>query len=307
MNLIFSTPIILILAFIGISASSNAKVYTATLQGEYDDKNVWVPSYPGNIIKETDTVIINNNLELKTDIVVKGHLLIKKDGSLMGNKNIVVLETGSFLNFGISIMGALSNKGMVYNRHILEVSDDFINSGDLYNQESMVVGHIVDNIGVITGNGGHLIANKKFVNSQTGEIIGNLDICSNNFMNVDGGYIDSTKLSFCGHRIFNSLYLTASVKKERIVLSLSNSQKKDYKKFHVERSIDGINFETIATIDQVNEVDGNARVQYVDQDAIRSNSIHYRMRVITQTDKEEIIPAVEVGNIYSRKLNSSTF
>ena len=104
--------------------------------------------------------MINNDVKLSTDVVVKGTLMVRMSGSFMGNKNLIVLPSGKFLNFGVSIIDGLSNKGMVYNKHILEIALDFINSGELINQESMVVGNIVDNIGLITGQGGNLIANK---------------------------------------------------------------------------------------------------------------------------------------------------
>lgn len=283
-----------------LSINTKAAVYTANLKGQFNDQNIWVPEYPGNIIGETDTVIIHNDIKLNTDIVVKGTMFIKRNGSLMGNKKVIVLEPGSFVNFGISVMDALTNQGMVFNKHILEVTKDFINSGELINQESMVVGNIIDNTGLITGNGGNLMANKKFVNSQTGAIKGNIDVCSNRFMNVDGGSLDSTRISFCGHRIFSNVFLSANIQKERIVLSLNNVQNKDYQHYQVERSVDGINFETIGAITKEDLPDEEAAtIKFEDPQVLNSNSVFYRMKVTTADNKETLIPPVEVGKALS--------
>lgn len=290
---------LIIVSLFALNFTSKAKVFTASLDGQYNDQNIWVPSYPGNIIKETDTVYVANDVKLSTDIVVKGTLMVRMTGTLMGNKDLVVLPEGKFLNFGITMIDAVNNKGMVYNKHIIEIAQDVINSGEVVNQESMVIGNIVDNIGLITGNGGSMIANRKFVNSQTGMLKGNIDVCSNNFMNVDGGTIDSTRLSFCGQRIFSNVYLSADIRKGNIVLSLRNSQSKDYKKFHVERSVDGINYELVATVakDKLNDLPLPFR--YLDDEAVKGNSVFYRLRIINGDDSETFIPAVEVGNIPS--------
>jgi len=294
---------LLIISLITLSFSTKAKVFTASLDGNYNDQTIWVPSYPGNIIKENDTVYIANDVKLNTDIVVKGTLLVRMTGSLMGGKNMIVLQQGKLLNFGITITDALNNKGLVYNKRILEVALDFINSGEVVNHESIVVGNIVDNIGLITGQGGSLMANKKFVNSQTGMLKGSIDVCSNNFMNVDGGTIDSTHLGFCGHRIFNTVYLSADIKRDNIVLSLRNSENKDYNKFQVERSVDGINYELIATVNKKQLDDLSLPFKYEDEEVVKSNSVFYRLKVTGNDNIESFIPAVEVGNILSTNLD----
>ncbi|HXH17534.1 MAG TPA: hypothetical protein VNJ07_00500 [Chitinophagales bacterium] len=293
---------LLIAALISFSLSAKAKVFNANLDGKYNDPAIWVPSYPGNIIQETDTVYINNDVKLSSDIVVKGTVLVRRTGSLMGNRNVIVLQQGKLLNFGISIVDGLNNKGLVYNKHILEVALDLINSGEIVNQESIVIGNIADNIGLITGQGGTLIANKKLVNSQTGMLKGSMDVCSNNFMNVDGGTIDSTHLSFCGHRIFNNVYLSADIRRDNIVLRLHNSENKDYRKFQVERSIDGINYEPIATVNKEQLDDISIPFKYVDEEVVKSNSVFYRLRVTNSENTETFIPAIEVGSILSTNL-----
>jgi hypothetical protein len=288
---------LIIVVLIGFNFAAHAKTYSVNLNGIYNDPAIWTPGYPGNIIQETDTVVINNDITLNTDIVIKGTVLIRRTGSFMGNKKIVILPSGKLINFGTSVVDAINNRGMIYNKHILEIALDLINSGEVINQENMVIGNITDNIGLITGQGGNLISNKRLVNSQTGVIRGNLDVCSNNFMNVDGGTIDSTHLSFCGHRIFRSIYLSADIRKENVVLCVKNSVSKDYKNYQVERSVDGINYETIATVDTKDIKDLTLPFQYLDNEVVKSNSVFYRVKVTSADNLETFIPAVEVGNI----------
>lgn len=294
---------LLLAALIGFSFSLHARTFTASLTGNYSDPNIWIPAYPGNIIQEADTLVLNNDVKLTTDIVIKGTVLVRRTGSMMGNQKMVILPSGKFINFGTAVVDAINNRGLIYNRHVLEIAADLINSGEVFNQESMVVGNITDNIGLITGTGGNLISNKKLVNSQTGVIRGSMDICSNKFMNVDGGTIDSTHLSFCGQRIFRSIYLSADVRKENIMLSVKNAESKDYKKYKVERSVDGISYETIAEINRKDITDISLPFQYLDEEVVKGNSVFYRVRVTDEDNSEIFIPPVEVGNILSTKLN----
>lgn len=293
---------LILAALIAFCFPLNATTFTANLNGNYSDPNIWIPAYPGNIIQEADTLVINNDIKLTTDIVIKGTVLVRRTGSLMGDKRMVVLPSGKFVNFGTTVVDAINNRGLIYNKHILEVAADFINSGEVFNQESMVVGNITDNIGLITGTGGNLISNKKLVNSQTGIIRGSIDICSTKFMNVDGGTIDSTHLSFCGHRIFRNIYLNADVRRENIILSVKNAESKDYKKYKVERSIDGISYEMIAEINRKDITDLSLPFQYLDEEVVKGSSVFYRVRVTDEENNEIFIAPVEVGNILSTKL-----
>ncbi len=293
---------LIIAALISLSFSAQATVYTATLDGKYNDQNIWTPAYPGNIIQEEDTVIINNAVKMTSDIVVKGKLMIRKTGSFTGNKNVIILQGGSMQNFGLAVIEGLVNKGMVFNNHILEIAYDFINTGELINQQSMIVGNIVDNIGLITGNGGSLMANKKLVNSQTGSIRGNIDVCSANFLNVDGAMIDSTRLSFCGHRIFKQVYLSADIKSDNIQLSLKNSEAKNYKNIIIERSVDGNNYQEIANVNEKQLKGNDDLFQFVDSEVVKSNSIHYRVKLTPLDKKEGKTQTVTVDNFLSTTL-----
>lgn len=286
---------LLVAALISLSFSASATTHTISGNGNYNDTKLWSAGYQGNVIFEGDTVMLSGNITMNVDVVVKGAIFIKSQARFTGNKNLVVMDEGLVMNNGMTIVDAISNRGTVYNKSILETHKDFINTGKVFNNQSMVVGNILDNVGNITGNGGQLIANAKFVNSKSGQIQGNIDVCSANFMNVDGGSIDSTFVSFCGARIFSEVYLTASIRKEQVVLSLLNSENKKFQKYEIEKSIDGSNFTTIASVEGNSIEDLSKAFRYSDTDLSASGKVTYRMTLTSEDGSVKMIPAVEIG------------
>ncbi len=199
MSFIFCIGIIL-----SSTSNSTAAIFSTYKTGRYNQQEIWKPFYPGNIIKEGDTVVIKNDIVHNVDVVVKGTIIIQENASLLGDKNVIIVKTGTLLNFGKSKFGLLTNRGAIYNQQNLEITMDFVNSGNIINHREIQVGNMLDNTGLLTGKGGDISANGKFVNSRTGSIKGNLDVCSNNFLNVEGGTIDMETTTFCGNPIFNS-------------------------------------------------------------------------------------------------------
>lgn len=286
--------------FVSTGDTASAATYTANAAGKFNQDQIWTPEYPGNIIEEGDTVILKSNVDLNVDVVVKGSMIVGKDAKLTGGKYLIVLDNGLLVNQGMTLVEGITNRGLIYNKHIMETNSDMINTGKVYNNESMVVGKILDNTGMLSGNGGHLIANEKLVNSATGAIVGNIDVCSANFMNVDGARIDSTNMSFCGHRIFNEIYLTASIKKEHVILSLLNSENQKFAKYEIERSNDGQQFETVASLDGAEVNEPGMAFRY--NDAHQStDKVFYRMKVTGNDGSERVLPAVEVGTMISAR------
>jgi len=182
----------------------SAAVYSVRQKGSYDQQEIWIPRYPGNVIKETDTVVINNEIYQNVDIVVRGTLIIRENSSFRGNKNMIVVKSGTLLNLGDCRFELLTNRGAIYNENTLEVSLDFVNSGNVINYKKIDVSNVLDNTGMITGKEGKVSASRKFINSRTGIIKGYVDVCSNNFMNVEGGSIDTQTTTFCGNQILNA-------------------------------------------------------------------------------------------------------
>lgn len=283
-------------ALLSLSFSASATTHTINGNGNYNDTKLWSDGYQGNVIFEGDTVLLSGNINMNVDLVVKGAIFVKNQARFTGSKNLIIMDEGLMVNNGMTIVDAITNRGTLFNKNILETAKDFINTGKVYNNQSMVVGNILDNVGTISGNGGQMIANSKFVNSKSGQIQGNIDVCSANFMNVDGGSIDSTFVSFCGARIFSEVYLTACIRKEQVVLSLLNSENKKFNKYEIEKSEDGVNFTTIASVEGSSIDDASQAFRYSDLELTASSKVFYRMTLTNNDGSVKMIPAVEIGN-----------
>jgi hypothetical protein len=300
-----SEPIgVLITALISLCFTAKAATFITKNHGKYSDESNWKSQYPGNYIKNGDTVYINSHITLNGDIVVKGILVVNERFSMTGENNLVILDDGMLINKGITLVKAINNKGNLINWNILETSADFINTGKLENHQSIVIGNMLDNTGNISGNMGNLIVNKRLVNTFPGKITGNIDICSNDFSNVGGGAIDSMSVSFCGNRIFSSMFLTARITSENIQLNLKNAAISKYKECQIEKSTDGQNYTTIAWLMTNDIKENNGILTYHDKSSISSNTLYYRMKLIGHDGTESFIPPVEVGSNIQNIRNS---
>lgn len=298
---IMSEPIgLLMAALLSVSFSTKAEVFTTQSNGNFTDPAVW-SKYPGNIVREMDTVVIKNSISLNKDVIVKGYMQIASGSSLHGDANLVILTEGILSNKGVALVKSITNRGLIQNANILEASADFINVGKFENHQSTVVGNILDNTGEISGVNGQIMVNKRMVNAVTGNISGSVDICSNDFSNVGGAKIDSLNVSFCGNKIFNSTYLTASVKQNVIEINLRNSTDSDIVAYEVEKSEDGKLFNKIASIDAKSVKDNALPVNFSDASRISGNTTYYRMKIVRKNGNFSYVPAVEVGNIQAGK------
>jgi hypothetical protein len=288
---------LLITALVCFSLSSYAGTYTSKSAGNYSSTDVWEAGYPGNLIKDGDTVFIKSNVNLGSDLVVKGILVVSPGNSLTGSGNLVVLGSGYFNNKGITLVKSITNRGAINNSSVLETSTDFINTGTFENNQSMIVGNILDNTGTITGKRSQIMVNKRMINAETGRINGLVDICSNDFSNVGGAQIDSVNVSFCGNKIFNATYLTASVKKDAIQINLNNSNVANVAEYEIEKSTDGTNYTKIASVKSSEVKDATQPFNFSDNSPVSGKTVFYRMKVIDANGKASLITPVEVGNM----------
>lgn len=189
---------------------AKSEIYVTLKDGNYDQKEIWSPEYPGNIIKESDTVVITKVINQNTDVVIKGTVIVQETGILSGDRHLIIIKSGTLLNLGASEFAKLTNRGAIYNQQNIEVLLDFVNSGNVINYNDIIVGNKLDNTGMITGKDGKISAERKFINSRTGTVKGYIDLCSNDFLNVEGGKLDSETITFCNNPIFNSHGMMAS-------------------------------------------------------------------------------------------------
>ena len=287
---------LILIAMLGFQMVVSAQTYSTKSAGKFSDRKIWTPEYPGNVIDQGVSVRINHHVKLSTDLIVKGDMTIASDASMMGSKNVIILETGMLANEGIMVVKHITNQGMLQNHRILEASDDMVNTGNFVNNQSVVVGRILYNTGIITGDGGQFVANKKLINSQGGYLHGNIDLCANNLMNVDGGLLDSVNVSFCGNRIFNGMFLTADLSKEAIHLKLMNSDTEVYNTYKILRSTNGRDYEVIASI-KGNDVEENG-FEFFDREKLQSQIVYYKMNLLDRTGHIHQLPMIEVDNIF---------
>ena len=107
--------------FIG---EANATTYITSGKGDFADIKIWKTEQPGNIISEGDSLIINGNIALNTDLIINGTLVTTPKARFMGNTNLVILENGKFANAGLTVVGGLTNKGTVLNGGVIETNED---------------------------------------------------------------------------------------------------------------------------------------------------------------------------------------
>ena len=274
---------------------ANASTYLANGSGNFTDSEVWETEAPGNITTEWDSIIIKGNIKLDIDLVLNGVLIIYPEARIMGSKNIIVLENGYINNAGLTVLGGLTNRGTLNNVGVIETSGDFINTGRISNNASLIIGNIFDNSGYVTGNGGKLMASKSIVNSTTGTIMGLNDVCAKEFMNVEGGRIDSVSISYCGQRIFNSLYISARLKKGGIEINVLNSENIKFKNYQVQRSDDGEEYKDVANVSSAEITDFTVSFRYKDAEAPINGEVYYKVILTEPNGNLKELPAVKVA------------
>lgn len=300
-----SEPIRLIIsALICLNFSVKAASYYAASDGKYQDPNIWISAYPGNYIREYDTVYIDAHVELSSDVVVKGVLITGKNFSLTGSYNLVMLPEGMMQNRGIIRVKSFVNKGTVNNYGILESETDCINSGLIENRGSITVDNIFENTGNIGGEKGSIIANKRIVNKDKGIINGTMDLCSNQFASEESAFVDYQKVTYCGIHIFKSAYLTASLNPDGVYLKLHNSREANYKEYHIEKSKDGVHYTTCRVMKQ-SEVcrDTNHDVILSDPALSDSPALFYRLTAFDEKGKCHTFMPVCVGATANRQVS----
>lgn len=299
---------LVMLAFISMSFTAKAETYSVDKSGKFTDEDIWSPSYPGHMVSASDTIVISKHVKLNKDVILNGALIVNNNASLTGNSNLIVNKGGQLINSGITIAKTFTNKGQVYNNLILEATQDFLNTGDFKNNESVVVGNTLDNTGLIAGKGGQFVANHKLINSLDGRIEGTVDICSGNFQNVQGGSIDSVNITFCGNVLFEHLTLTAQLEEEQVNLKLINSDEKQFDKWRLARSFDGEDYEVVKKSEDTKEINDGGAFKFSRQldvsDKKEVTSVFYKMTLIDKYGIEKEVPVVQLNGLGERQMSA---
>lgn len=248
LNRLCTEPIgLVIAAFVCLSITLKGATYYAVTDGRYQDRHCWIATYPGNFIRYQDTVYIDAHIELSTDLVVNGIVVIGKNFSLKGTHQVVLLDNGALINHGTISVKVLVNKGKIVNQHLLETENDFINSGVLQNQRYIHVGKTFDNTGKVIGQKGSIVANQRWICRSSGSIEGTLEICSDQVMLEDETRIEQNGLTYCGMNVFSRQYLTASVSCDKTLLVWHHPQG-TFVDYQIVTSDDGIRYTPLLTL-----------------------------------------------------------
>ena len=104
------------LVVLGLAFNLSATVYTSLQNGNYSSNATWVGNIaPPTTLPENDEIIINHDINLNQHIVVRGKMTINSGASLIGTKNLLVGDGGSFgelINHGIIEVKNLDVKGI---------------------------------------------------------------------------------------------------------------------------------------------------------------------------------------------------
>jgi hypothetical protein len=137
--------ILQLVAFTLFSFSLNSTTFTFTGPGDWDESQNW-DQFPGNVIAEFDTVIINERCIIKRNINLINNGIFLTDGDaiieVLGNfeNNGVYQQSGLGAYFGVTNNGVLTNNGQMEVSGIFDiwVSGSFYNYGSFVSQNAEI-------------------------------------------------------------------------------------------------------------------------------------------------------------------------
>ncbi|MDB5284831.1 MAG: hypothetical protein JWO06_3906 [Bacteroidota bacterium] len=255
-----------------------AKTYTVS-SGKWTDAQVWNNQYPGTTIKADDVVIITGQITMNTGIVVEGTLQVDKGATMVGMKDLVIAKTGSFVNNGNTVMKRIINEGSIQNNLTMEAMMDVDNKGKIDNNNNLVAGNNFENFGgSASGKGGAYFVNNTVINSPASKIGNDVKV-------------------FCGNQIENSkevgqisttMSLSATLKSNKVELSVANPNMVEVARFNIEKSTDGTHY---ALVESLNSNSG--AMTYTDT-KVNNSLTYYRIKAINANGEETILPVATV-------------
>lgn len=278
---------------VGATHSAEAKTYITVKGGNWTDKEIWQPSYPGILLKEKDSVVIYNKVTVDAYLVVRGNIHMSRGSIVLGGADMVISRKGRLVNEGIYMGTGVVSRGTIVNRGQFEVLHNIQNSGFIANNGSLIAGKNLNNFGTITGNSAKYSAKEKILNGKNGLITGELDICSEQFTNHHHAQLDSAGVSFCGLRIFRRLYLNASHHSNGVALKIFNAAQADFASLEILKSTDGNNFASISKFTKAQLKANQTDFSYID-DNRDGTTAAYKLQINYQDELIAHLPTVSV-------------
>lgn len=252
--------------------------------GNWDHKNSWTARQsPGNVINSQDKVTIDGYYSLESSLVIHGALTVNDTLYLKNN-----LEITGGQKVDIVINGLLIVKGSI----VIKGTFDFMIEG---NGKMVVLNDVT-----VAGNGKS--KNKKIDN--VGEVYINDEFSPSDFKysmqsNLDEAInMPMTLMSFIEAETGSTLpvellYFRSAVEQNKVILDWATSSEENFDYFIVERSNDGINYETIAEVKGAGWSQTNQYYQFADEFPVAGIS-YYRLQSIDFDGYTEIFQAVSV-------------
>lgn len=173
--------------------------YTSINDGDWTTPGIWSPSAPGTIINAGDSVIINNDVAMNQDLVVRGTLIINQDAQLESTTRDITELTGDIINNGTFEVRLIANiNGNFINNVKFDASDALYvaPAGSFSNGvfgfatvNSIIVGGTFVNTGNVFADAGgfNVIGTGNVTNSWIIRVDGDLNVASGASINNVGG------------------------------------------------------------------------------------------------------------------------
>jgi hypothetical protein len=256
-----------------------AKTYTLG-SGKWTDQSIWNNDYAGTTVKSNDVVIITGQVTITAPIVVEGTLQVEKGAAMVGMKDLVITNTGKFVNNGNTVVKRIINEGNISNNLLLEAMEDIDNKGEIESNNNTVAGNNFNNYGgKATGDGGAYFANNNISTSPASSFGKNVDV-------FYGNQIENSNITGVNKQPFS---LNATINNNSVVLNVTNKAKVDVSRFVIEKSSDGQNFSTIETIAGQSE----GATSYTDT-RLSNTLTYYRVTAINSNGGQTILPVAAV-------------
>lgn len=260
-----------------LSFSANAKTYTATASGKWNDVSIWEGEKPNNFINSGDVVIIQGHVLISEDIAINGSLIVDKNASFITNKSVAISNNGQLVNNGSVNAKRIINEGKIENFGSLETMNELQNNGNFNNDQNVVVGtSMINQGGSLNGNNGSYFANTNVVTSHGATYSDNINVF------VGGGETSNSLVE----NEFNVELLSQG---NNVTLTVQNVSDKKVLNYEVLKSTDGISF---------NKIDYNHNVKndllIIHDNDIAESSVHFKVNVIT-TAGNITLPTASIG------------
>ena len=283
MNKKYSSPG---LVFAGIMASLlfgsvQAATYKTVIHGKFSDEKIWEPSYPGNVIKAGDSIIISSQVVLNTPIAIEGVLLIEKGAGLQGNKELAVSKSGVLNNKGNTVVKRLYNAGKINNELMLEAMLEVENSGIIHNTSTTFAGStLLNRGGVLEGNKGSYFSNNSVIASPNSVYGKDIQVLQATFTNPIA-QID--EVIYCNASL--SVFAGSS---DKVLVEATGASLQNLQSVVLEKSIDGKTFYRVAE-----QKTTNTTVLLEDRIAME-NTLWYRLSGFDADGKKYAFPEAMV-------------